>query len=210
MTVALDKDEPGPSPLAAALKERHVAMIALGGVIGAGLFVGSERGDPRRRPRRAGISYAIAGAIVFLVMRMLGEMAVARPGPRLVQRLHPLGARAPRQPSFPAWLYWYFWIIAVGAETIAGAALLHDWIALPVWMIGLVLIAVAHRDEPHVGESLWRVRVLVLADQGAGDRRLHPRSQRATSASSPSRGAAPRRRSSTGSRRPPAARASPP
>ena len=67
-----------PVELKKGLKQRHLTMIAMGGVIGAGLFVGSgvvisETGPP------AFISYALSGLIVIMVMRMLGEMAVANP-----------------------------------------------------------------------------------------------------------------------------------
>ena len=60
------------------LKRRHVTMIALGGVIGAGLFVGSGAVINQTGPA-AVLSYLLAGILVVLVMRMLGEMAVANP-----------------------------------------------------------------------------------------------------------------------------------
>jgi GABA permease len=60
------------------LKRRHVTMIALGGVIGAGLFVGSGAVINQTGPA-AVLSYLLAGLLVVLVMRMLGEMAVANP-----------------------------------------------------------------------------------------------------------------------------------
>ena len=60
------------------LKRRHVTMIALGGVIGAGLFVGSGAVINQTGPA-AVLSYLLAGVLVVLVMRMLGEMAVANP-----------------------------------------------------------------------------------------------------------------------------------
>ena len=130
----------GAPALAASLRPRHVAMISLGGVVGAGLFVGSSAAIQLAGPAVL-LAYLLAGAISFLMMRMLGEMAVARPGHGSFNgyvRLA-LGARA----SFVSgWLYWYFWVIVVGAETIAGASLIHDWIpALPVWALGLVLIS---------------------------------------------------------------------
>ena len=139
MTIAMDHGSPDTTPLSSSLKARHVAMIALGGVIGAGLFVGSSAAILAAGPAVL-VSYAIAGTIAFLVMRMLGEMAVAEPG-RGSFNAYIRAALGPRAGFISAWLYWYFWIIAVGAETIAGASLLHDWIALPVWLIGLVLIA---------------------------------------------------------------------
>ena len=139
MSIAADHAAPDAAPLSKSLKERHVAMIALGGVIGAGLFVGASAAILAAGPAVI-ISYAIAGAIAFLVMRMLGEMAVARPGLGSFNA-YIRAALGPRAAFVSAWLYWYFWIIVVGAETIAGASLLHDWVALPVWMLGLVLIA---------------------------------------------------------------------
>jgi len=138
MTIAIGDASPKAAPLSSALRARHVAMIALGGVIGAGLFVGSSAAILAAGPAVLA-SYAIAGTIAILVMRMLGEMAVARPGLGSFNAYIRL-ALGPRASFVSAWLYWYFWIIAVGAETIAGASLLHDWIALPVWLIGLVLI----------------------------------------------------------------------
>ncbi len=124
--------------LAHTLQPRHVSMISLGGIIGAGLFVGSSAAISMAGPCVL-ISYALCGVLVFLIMRMLGEMAVARPG---------LGSFAEYSAAalghwagfMNGWLYWYFWVITVGVETIAGATLLSHWIAAPVWAIGLVLI----------------------------------------------------------------------
>jgi GABA permease len=64
--------------LQSGLKRRHVTMIALGGVIGAGLFVGSGAVINQTGPA-AVLSYLAAGALVILVLSMLGEMAVANP-----------------------------------------------------------------------------------------------------------------------------------
>ena len=70
----MDDDRGG---LQSGLKRRHVTMISLGGVIGAGLFVGSGAVINQTGP--AVLSYLAAGLLVVLVMRMLGEMAVANP-----------------------------------------------------------------------------------------------------------------------------------
>jgi GABA permease len=74
-------------------------------------------------------------------MRMLGEMAVARPGLGSFAEYASL-CLGPWAGFMTGWLYWYFWVITVGVETIAGANLLQHWIAAPVWMIGAVLIVV--------------------------------------------------------------------
>ena len=115
-------------------------MISLGGVIGAGLFVGSSAAIHLAGPSVI-ISYALCGMLVFLIMRMLGEMAVARPGLGSFAEYTALALG--RWAGFlTGWLYWYFWVITVGVETIAGATLLQHWVPAPVWAIGLVLISV--------------------------------------------------------------------
>lgn len=60
------------------LRNRHVTMITLGGIIGSSLFVGSANVISQVGPA-ALFSYAIGGLLVMLAMRMLGEMATARP-----------------------------------------------------------------------------------------------------------------------------------
>ena len=69
--------EPDAS-LSHGLKQRHLSMIALGGVIGAGLFVGSGAGIAAAGPSIV-IAYTLSGLLVMLVMRMLGEMSAAYP-----------------------------------------------------------------------------------------------------------------------------------
>src|SRR3954466_15412275 len=68
----------GPTELKRGLKQRHLTMIAIGGVIGAGLFVGSGVVMNQTGPA-AFLSYLITGILIILVMRMLGEMATANP-----------------------------------------------------------------------------------------------------------------------------------
>ena len=67
-----------PAELHKGLKQRHLTMIAIGGVIGAGLFVGSGVVINETGPG-AFLAYALTGVLIVLVMRMLGEMATANP-----------------------------------------------------------------------------------------------------------------------------------
>ena len=60
------------------LKERHIQMIALGGAIGVGLFLGSASAIQKAGPSLL-VSYAVAGAVIFLIMRALGELLMYRP-----------------------------------------------------------------------------------------------------------------------------------
>jgi L-asparagine transporter-like permease len=140
MTGTADTAAPaGQHELSRSLESRHITMITIGGVIGAGLFVGSSAAIAAAGPAIV-FSYLIAGALVFLVMRMLGEMAVAHPGIRSFTEFTRAGLG--NAAGFIAgWLYWYFWIVVVPIEAIAGAAILQQWVDLPVWQIGLVLMA---------------------------------------------------------------------
>lgn len=127
------------SALAHGLKPRHVAMISFGGIIGAGLFVGASGAIAKAGPAVA-VTYAACGLLIFFIMRMLGEMAVAQPGKGSFVEYSALGLG--RWAGFTTgWLYWYFWVFTVGAETVAGAKLLQAvGLAAPLWAIGLGLV----------------------------------------------------------------------
>src|SRR5438045_8391718 len=71
--------------LSRSLRPRHVAMITIGGIIGAGLFVGSSVAITAAGPAIV-ITYALTGSLVLLIMRMLGEMAVDMPQVRSLDR----------------------------------------------------------------------------------------------------------------------------
>jgi GABA permease len=136
---------PHSSGLRHSLKQRHMTMIALGGVIGAGLFVGSGVVIKSAGPA-AVLSFLITGVLVVLVMRMLGEMAVALPTvgsfyeyARLAWRDRP--ATGELAGFLTGWMYWYFWVIVVALEAVAGAELVRYWLpGVPSWIISLVLL----------------------------------------------------------------------
>ncbi|WP_413184479.1 amino acid permease [Paraburkholderia sacchari] len=115
-------------------------MISLGGIIGAGLFVGSSATISAMGPA-ACLSYLLAGIVVLFVMRMLGEMALAHPGVGSFTEFTRLGL-GDWAGFTNGWLYWYFWVIVVAVEAVAGAGILQRWIPAPVWVIGLVLLSV--------------------------------------------------------------------
>ncbi|GGU74565.1 gamma-aminobutyrate:proton symporter (AAT family) [Streptomyces cavourensis] len=135
-------DRPDSSDgLQAGLKNRHLSMIAIGGVIGAGLFVGSSAGIAAAGPAIL-ISYAMVGLMVVLVMRMLGEMAAARPssGSFSAYADQALG----RWAGFSiGWLYWFFWVVVLAVEATAGAKILESWIpGVPQWAWALIVMVV--------------------------------------------------------------------
>jgi GABA permease len=135
------QDPTPPSGLQNNLKRRHLSMIAIAGVIGAGLFVGSGSVIQQAGPS-AILAYACAGLVVVLVMRMLGEMAAANPdtGSFSTYADRAIG----RWAGFSiGWLYAWFWIIVLGVEATAGALILHRWApAVPQWTWALILMVV--------------------------------------------------------------------
>ena len=154
-----------------ALSQRQLTMIAIGGVIGAGLFVGSGVVIKDTGPC-AFITYALAGVLIIMVMRMLAEMAVANPstGSFADYARNALGNWA----GFSVgWLYWYFWVIVVGFEAIAGAKIIQYWVDIPLWLSALVLMILMTGDQPVLGVVVRRVRVLVRRHQGGRDRGVH-------------------------------------
>ncbi|MCZ0989213.1 amino acid permease [Streptomyces diastatochromogenes] len=129
------------SGLQAGLKNRHLSMIAIGGVIGAGLFVGSSSGIATAGPGIL-LSYALVGTLVVLVMRMLGEMSAANPtsGSFSAHADRALG----RWAGFSiGWLYWFFWVVVLAVEATAGAKILEGWMpAVPQWGWALIVMTV--------------------------------------------------------------------
>src|SRR4051795_5010807 len=132
------------------LKQRHLTMIAIGGVIGAGLFVGSGAVINEVGPA-AFLTYAVTGVLIVMVMRMLGEMATANPstGSFADYARKALGGWA----GFSVgWLSWDFWVIVVGFEAVAGAKVLTYWFSAPLWLLSLVLMLLM------TGTNLFSVR----------------------------------------------------
>jgi GABA permease len=132
--------EPCADHLESGLKPRHVTMISIAGVIGAGLFVGSANAIKLAGPS-AIISYAAAGLVVALVMRMLGEMATVNPdtGSFSVYADRALGKWA----GFSiGWLYWWAWALIIPVEATAGATILTNWIDWPQWVFAFLITAI--------------------------------------------------------------------
>jgi GABA permease len=136
---------PAATGLRHGLKQRHMTMIALGGVIGAGLFVGSGVVIKAAGPA-AVISFAITGLLVVLVMRMLGEMAVALPAVgSFYEYARESWADRPALKGLAGfltgWMYWYFWVMVVAMEAVAGSDLIRFWLPdVPPWIVSLSLL----------------------------------------------------------------------
>lgn len=130
----------GKPQLSQSLQNRHISMIAIGGIIGAGLFVGSSTTIAQVGPA-AIMSYAVAGLIIMLVMRMISEMAAATPGVQTFPDFARSGL-GHWAGFLSGWLYWYFWVVVVAIEAIAGAKILGQWLPqYAPWQIGVALMA---------------------------------------------------------------------
>lgn len=149
MTTRTEDTPPGPAApgghgghggpgLQKGLSQRHLTMIAIGGVIGAGLFVGSGEVIRSTGPG-AFLTYALTGVLVIMVMRMLGEMATANPGTGSFSD-YARSALGDWAGFSTAWLYWYFWVIVVGFEAVAGARIIQEYVEAPLWLVSLVLM----------------------------------------------------------------------
>ncbi|WP_089115168.1 amino acid permease [Streptomyces sp. SS07] len=120
------------SALTHGLKQRHLSMIALGGVIGAGLFVGSGAGIAAAGPSII-IAYAISGLLVMMVMRMLGEMSAANPASGSFS-VHAERAIGPWAGFTAGWSFWFLLCVAVGLEGIGAAQIVSGWLpGTPEW-----------------------------------------------------------------------------
>lgn len=142
-----DTSQAGATPpssaneLSRSLKPRHVSMITFGGIIGAGLFVGSSTAISTIGPA-AVLSYALAGFLVLLVMRMISEMAMALTGVQTFPDFARVGV-GHWAGYLVGWLYWYFWVVVIAIEAIAGAKIINGWFPqFDVWEIGVALMAI--------------------------------------------------------------------
>lgn len=149
------------------LENRHIVMIALGGIIGAGLFVGSGAVINRTGPA-AVLSYALSGVLMILVIRAIGEMAVARPSSGSVANFSRDGLG--NWAGFSVgWLYWYFWVVVAAIEAVAGAGILSNYLpGVPAWLLclGLVLVLTAINllSVKAYGEAeFWFASIKVIA-----------------------------------------------
>ncbi|HXH33342.1 MAG TPA: amino acid permease [Plantibacter sp.] len=121
---------------------RHLVMIALGGVIGSGLFLSSGYTISQAGPLGAIIAYLVGALVVYLVMTCLGELAIAYP---VSGAFHIYASRSinPATGFTTAWLYWLCWVVALGSEFTAAGILMQRWFPdVQVWIWCLVFAGI--------------------------------------------------------------------
>ena len=129
--------------LARKLTSRHIHMIAIGGAIGVGLFLGSGKAIAKAGPGLL-LSYAIGGLAIFFVMRALGELLLHRPvagsfATYAEDYVSPFAGFA------TGWSYWFVWVVTGMAEITAVGLYIHHWLPdVPQWVPALITLAVLY------------------------------------------------------------------
>ena len=124
-----------------ALKNRHIQMIAIGGSIGTGLFLGAGGRLAQGGPALA-FAYAVCGIFAFLMVRALGELAVRRPssGAFVSYAREFLGEKGA---FITGWFFFLDWAVTVMADITAVALYMHYWNMfkmVPQWVIALIAL----------------------------------------------------------------------
>ena len=120
------------------LKARHLTMISVGGVIGAGFFLGAGAAIARTGPSVV-LAYLIGGVITLFIMLLLAEMAVARPVSGSFES-YARTAFGPWCGFITGWTYWLAFLIGPASEAIAAGTFLNLWFpGVPVWLFCLVI-----------------------------------------------------------------------
>jgi aromatic amino acid transport protein AroP len=158
------------SELKRGLKSRHIQLIALGGAIGTGLFLGIAQTIQMAGPSVL-LGYGVAGLIAFLIMRQLGEMVVDEPVAGSFSYFadkycgHWAGFMA-------GWNYWVLYVLVSMAELSAvGIYVQYWWPAVPTWVSALAFFAIINAislfNVKAFGEmEFWFAIIKVLAIVG--------------------------------------------
>ncbi|HZT03385.1 MAG TPA: amino acid permease [Steroidobacteraceae bacterium] len=140
------------SNLSRNLHNRHIQLIALGGTIGVGLFLGSAQAIHNAGPGLL-LTYVVGGTAILFIMRALGELLTYRPV---------AGSFATYADEFcgpfagfiTGWSYWFNWVVSVMAETTAIGIYVRYWIPwMPQWLPPLIVLIVLY------GANLVAVRM---------------------------------------------------
>src|SRR5215510_11830277 len=152
------------------LKSRHIELIAIGGAIGVGLFLGSAKAIQNGGPGLI-LGYAFGGLVIFFIMRALGELLLYRPvaGSFVMYADEFIGPFA----SFATgWSYWFMWVVTGMAELTAIGVYVGYWLPdLPQWipvlaalvvLYGANMLAVRAFGEMEFWFALIKVAMIVM------------------------------------------------
>lgn len=149
----LDSADAPREGLERGLKGRHVQLIAIGGTIGVGLFLGSARAIQSAGPGLL-LVYAIGGLAIYFILRALGELLLYRPvaGSFAAYAEEFVG---PFAGFATGWSYWFMWVVVGMAEVTAIGIYVHYWLPdVPQWIPALCALLLLY------GTNMLAVRVL--------------------------------------------------
>ncbi|OII66017.1 amino acid permease [Streptomyces sp. CC77] len=141
-TAAAAEGDGGGEGYQRALGARQIQMIAIGGAIGTGLFLGAGTVISKAGPSLV-LAYALAGLVIFFIMRALGELLMYRP----VSGSFSEYARefvGPFAGFATGWTYWLFWVVTGITEVTAAATYMTYWWDIPQWLSALAFTVVLY------------------------------------------------------------------
>lgn len=131
--------KPNETSLQKKLLPRHISFMAMGGVIGTGIFKGSAETVSLAGPGVI-FSYAFAGLLLLVVMGAIAEMATVYPGLNMKDFIRK--AFGERISFIIGWLYCFMWLAVCVIEVIAAGSFLQFWLPdVPLWMLSLASAA---------------------------------------------------------------------
>ncbi|WP_421084466.1 amino acid permease [Rothia nasimurium] len=137
--VATAEHTPESQGLQRGLSNRHIQLIAIGGAIGTGLFMGSGKTISLAGPSLL-LVYAIIGSVIFLVLRAMGELLLSNLKYKTFNDFI-TDLLGPSAGFLMGWSYWFTWVVIGVADIIAITAYVHFWWPdVPSWIPALTLI----------------------------------------------------------------------
>ena len=150
------------------LSSRHITLIAVGGAIGTGLFVGTGASIASAGPGGALLSYAVIGVAVYFIMSALGEMVTHRPVAGSFER-YSGDYVEPAMGFMVGWMYWYSCAMTIAVELVAASIIMKFWLPdspSALWSgVFLVILLLLNAVSARVyGEAeFWFAGIKVLA-----------------------------------------------
>ena len=156
-----------PEHLRRSLSNRHLQLIALGGAIGTGLFMGSGKTISLAGPSIL-LVYLIIGVMLFFVMRAMGELLLSNLEYKSFIDFS-TDLLGPWAGFFCGWTYWFCWIVTAIAEVIAIAAYVQFWLPhlapwIPALLCVLLLLSLNLATVRMFGElEFWFALIKIVA-----------------------------------------------
>jgi D-serine/D-alanine/glycine transporter len=167
MTEDVADPYPAVAQLHRGLSNRHIQLIAIGGTIGTGLFMGAGRTISRAGPSVV-VVYGIIGFFLFFVLRAMGELLLSNLNYKSFVDFA-ADLLGPAAGFFVGWSYWFAWIVTGIAEVVAISGYLQFWWPglaawLPAVVAGGLILAVNLFSVRNFGEiEFWFALIKIVA-----------------------------------------------